>query len=145
MCNDVVLVTGGFDPLHSGHIAFFNEAKSLGDFLVVGINSDNWLTRKKGKPFLSFKERETIISNLRMVDLVIAFNDDDGTAQDAITKTRKLFSHNTIIFANGGDRTITNIPEMSLDDSNLKFQFEVGGSNKRNSSSWILKKWKEAQ
>ena len=57
----IVLVTGGFDPIHSGHISYFKEAAKLGDWLVVGINSDEWLTRKKGKPFMPFGERETII------------------------------------------------------------------------------------
>jgi D-beta-D-heptose 7-phosphate kinase/D-beta-D-heptose 1-phosphate adenosyltransferase len=137
----VVLVTGGFDPIHSGHIAYFNAAKKLGDFLVVGINSDEWLTRKKGKPFLTWDERECVISNLRMVDLVINFDDSDNSAKDAILVTRKLFTNKQIIFANGGDRTKDNIPEMSLKDSNLAFQFGVGGDYKKNSSSWILEKW----
>lgn len=141
MIKRIVLVTGGFDPIHSGHIAYFNAAKNLGDFLVVGLNSDEWLTRKKGKPFMNFKERESIISNLRMVDLVIHFNDDDGSAINAIKKTRKMFTKDTIIFANGGDRTINNIPEMSVKDINLIFEFGVGGEDKKNSSSWILKDW----
>lgn len=137
----IVLVTGGFDPIHSGHIAYFNAAKELGDFLVVGINSDEWLTRKKGKPFLSWDERECIISSLRMVDMTMYFNDDDGSAKDAILTTRKLFTNKQIIFANGGDRTKDNIPEMSIKDNNLVFQFAVGGDYKKNSSSWILEKW----
>lgn len=145
MSKRIVLVTGGFDPLHSGHIAYFQEAKRLGHFLVVGINSDEWLTRKKGKPFLPFEERESIIVNLRMVDLVIGFNDEDGSARDAIRVVRKMFPKDKIVFANGGDRTAQNIPEMSLDDKNLEFQFGIGGHDKKNSSSWILKEWKEAK
>ena len=141
MQKKIVLVTGGFDPLHSGHIQYFNSAKKLGDFLVVGINSDEWLTRKKGKPFLSFEERESIIVSLRMVDAVISFNDDDGSAINAIKKTRKMFPHAKIVFANGGDRTVDNIPEMNVNDENLVFVFGVGGSDKKNSSSWILKNW----
>ena len=69
----VVLVTGGFDPLHSGHIAYFKAAKSLGDKLIVGLNSDEWLTRKKGKPFMPFNERIEIINELSVVDEVISF------------------------------------------------------------------------
>ena len=71
----VVLVTGGFDPLHSGHIEYFRAAKKLGDVLVVGINSDEWLTRKKGRPFMPFKERLAIIESLEMVDDVMSFED----------------------------------------------------------------------
>ena len=72
-----VIVTGGFDPLHSGHIAYFKAAKKLGDKLVVGLNSDEWLRRKKGRPFMPLIERKTIIENLEMVDEVISFNDKD--------------------------------------------------------------------
>ena len=64
----IVLVTGGFDPLHSGHIDLFNEAKKLGDKLVVGVNSDEWLTRKKGRPFMPIEERHKNVQNLKMVD-----------------------------------------------------------------------------
>ena len=63
---NIVLVTGGFDPLHSGHIEYFKAAKELGDHLVVGVNSDEWLTRKKGRPFMSFDERCAIIKELRV-------------------------------------------------------------------------------
>ena len=81
-----VLVTGGFDPLHSGHLEYFKEAKKLGDELIVGINSDEWLTRKKGRPFMPFKERLAIIRALEMVDDVLSFDDSDDTACGAIFK-----------------------------------------------------------
>jgi cytidyltransferase-like protein len=138
----IVLVTGGFDPLHRGHIAYFNEAKALGDILLVGVNSDEWLTRKKGKPFMSFEERLNIIQNLKCVHHAFGFNDDDGTAKDAIRVVRNENPTSKIIFANGGDRNYTNIPEMDYDDEKLEFVFGVGGDNKANSSSWILDAWK---
>ena len=72
----VIVVSGGFDPLHSGHIAYFAAAKKLGDRLVVALNSDEWLVNKKGKNFMPFDERASIISNLKMVDEVISFDDD---------------------------------------------------------------------
>ena len=75
----VVLVTGGFDPLHSGHINYFNNAKKLGDKLIVGLNSDDWLTRKKGQPFMNLENRASIIVELGMVDEVIIFNDTDNS------------------------------------------------------------------
>ena len=74
----IVLVTGGFDPLHSGHIEYFKAAKELGDYLVVGVNSDAWLTRKKGRPFMPYQERQSIIKELSVVDEVIVFDDNNN-------------------------------------------------------------------
>ena len=139
----VVLVTGGFDPLHSGHIDYFKAAKELGDKLIVGLNSDEWLTRKKGRPFLTWEERASVIGELACVDRVINFNDDDDSATDAIRKTRSLYPNIEIIFANGGDRQADNIPELFDDNTGeLTFAYGVGGDNKKNSSSWILDNWK---
>lgn len=137
----IVIVTGGFDPLHSGHIAYFKAAKTLGDRLVVGLNSDEWLTRKKGKPFMPLQERMAIVGNLAVVDEVIVYNDDDGSSSDAIRLTRASYPDAEIVFANGGDRTQENIPEMIFDD--VEFVFGVGGEDKKNSSSWILEDWKK--
>lgn len=139
---NIVLVTGGFDPLHSGHIAYFQAARALGDRLIVGINSDAWLERKKGRAFMPIRERGTIVSNIVGVDQVVLFDDADGSACDAIRQVREQYPESRIIFANGGDRTPDNIPEMSISDSNLEFQFGVGGEFKKNSSSWILQEWK---
>ena len=140
---DTVLVTGGFDPLHSGHIEYFKSAKQLGDCLVVGVNSDEWLTRKKGRPFMPFSERMSIIKELSCVDKVIAFDDSDDSACHAIFYT---MSTNTgkVIFANGGDRTNTTTPEYTTygDHPQVEFAFGVGGEDKKNSSSWILDEWK---
>lgn len=135
----VVLVTGGFDPLHSGHIAYFKAAKSLGDKLIVGINSDDWLSRKKGRPFMSWFERSKIIQHLDMVDYVIEFNDDDNSSRLALKLVKQTWSDADIIYANGGDRTDKNIPEMDVEG--VEFVFGVGGQDKKNSSSWILKNW----
>jgi cytidyltransferase-like protein len=136
----LVLVTGGFDPLHSGHLAYFKAAKTLGDKLIVGLNSDDWLTRKKGRPFMPLHERYSLVNNLIMVDEVITYNDDDGSSCDAIRQVKANNPGAEIIFANGGDRTKENIPEMIFDD--VEFVFGVGGEDKRNSSSWILSDWK---
>jgi cytidyltransferase-like protein len=138
----IVLVTGGFDPLHSGHINIFTAAKRLGDVLIVGVNSDEWLARKKGRAFMPLMERANIIRNLRMVDYVIDFSDSDNHAKEAIKKVRETYPGYHIVFANGGDRTAANIPEMDIDDDNVSFEFGIGGHNKMNSSSWILEEWK---
>lgn len=135
----IVLVTGGFDPLHAGHIEYFNESKQLGDKLFVGINSDAWLTRKKGKNFLPIVDRVKIIENLKMVDGVILFNDDDDTAIEAIKNVKLLYPNNSIIFANGGDKHAINVPEITV--PNILFKFGVGGNSKINSSSDLLEQW----
>jgi len=140
MINRVVLVTGGFDPLHSGHIEYFKSAKRLGDILVVGVNSDAWLERKKGRAFMPAKERITIIENLKMVDHCILFDDSNGSAIEAIRNAKMMYPNSQLVFANGGDRTQDNIPEMS--ESDVTFEFGVGGEDKKNSSSWILDEWK---
>ena len=142
----VVLTTGGFDPLHSGHIEYFKAARELGDHLVVGLNSDAWLTRKKGRPFMPFEERAAIIKELSCVDEVIGFNDDDGTACNAIGQVLATKGSSwQLIFANGGDRKNTNTPEYKTYglDTDVKFVFGIGGDDKKNSSSWILKAWSQ--
>ncbi len=143
----IILVTGGFDPLHSGHIAYFEEAKKLGDELWVGVNSDAWLTRKKGRPFMTFEERSTIIKNLKMVDQVLGFEDDAiGSSNKCIEHILSVTGMNTqIIVANGGDRNAGNIPEVIKysDHNRVSFAWGVGGDDKKNSSSWILKDWSQ--
>jgi cytidyltransferase-like protein len=140
----VVIVTGGFDPLHKGHIEYFKAARKLGDRLVIGVNSDEWLARKKGRPFMLLEDRLSILEQSNSVDKVITFDDSDGSAKDAIRVAMLHYPmpNTKFIFANGGDRTKENIPEMDIVDPNLEFVFGVGGENKMNSSSWILEEWK---
>ena len=142
----VSLVTGGFDPIHSGHISYFSRAKDFSDFLVVGLNTEEWLTKKKGQYFQSWKERAEIISHLTMVDAVITVPDDDeGSACGAIAKCLEIAD--TVIFCNGGDRGKTNTPEIVKygNNSRVEFQFGIGGDDKMNSSSWILKGYFDRQ
>ena len=135
----IIVVSGGFDPIHSGHIAFFKEARALGDKLIVALNSDDWLINKKGSYFMPFYERKSVIENLSLIDEVLDFEDDEkGSASKALIKIKEMYPKDKIIFANGGDRNKNNIPEMDIDD--VEFAFSVGGDDKKNSSSWILKK-----
>ena len=140
------LVTGGFDPIHSGHISYFSRAKDFSDFLDVGLNTEEWLTKKKGQYFQSWKERAEIISHLTMVDAVITVPDDDeGSACGAIAKCLEIAD--TVIFCNGGDRGKSNTPETDKygEDPRVQFEFGIGGDDKMNSSSWILKGYFERQ
>ena len=142
----VSLVTGGFDPIHSGHISYFARAKDFSDFLVVGINTEKWLTNKKGQYFQSWVERAEIIRHLRMVDAVITVPDDDqGSACGAIAKCLEIAD--TVVFCNGGDRGKTNTPEVDKygEDPRVEFQFGIGGNDKKNSSSWILRGYFDRQ
>ncbi len=137
----IIVISGGFDPVHSGHISYIKSAEKLGDKLVIALNSDSWLKNKKGKFFMPFSERKKILENINGVNEVINFKDDEqGSAIYALEKIKTIYPNDEIIFANGGDRTKENIPEMSLSD--IKFVFGVGGEDKKNSSSWILKNWK---
>lgn len=135
-------MSGGFDPIHSGHLAYLKAAKALGDELVVGVNTDDWLFRKKGASFMPWHERKKIVESIKDVDYVVTFNDDDNSARQLITRVRENNPDAKLIFANGGDRTKENIPEMDVKDHNLEFVFGVGGDDKMNSSSWILEEWK---
>ena len=142
----VSLVTGGFDPIHSGHISYFKRAKDLSNYLVVGINTEEWLTNKKGQYFQSWVERAEIIRHLRMVDAVITVPDDDqGSACGAIAKCLEIAD--TVVFCNGGDRGKTNTPEVDKygEDPRVEFQFGIGGNDKKNSSSWILRGYFDRQ
>ena len=102
----LIVVSGGFDPIHSGHIAYFKAAKDLGDKLIVALNSDEWLENKKGKYFMPFKERKIILESIYYVDEAISFEDDDlGSCINALEKVKRLYPDADIYFANGGDRT----------------------------------------
>ena len=140
MKNTIVVVSGGFDPVHSGHIKLIKQARLLGNALIVGLNSDEWLARKKGRAFMPWQERLCVLNNLSSVDEVYTFDDDDGTACHLLQQVRAHYPNDRIVFANGGDRTRENIPEMAV--PNVEFVFGVGGNDKSNSSSWILQEWK---
>ena len=128
----VVAVSGGFDPVHIGHIRYFKEAKKLGDRLIVILNSDEFLIKKKGYVFMPYKERKEIIENIKYVDKVVKCIDKDET----VNKTLSLLKPD--IFAKGGDRTIDNIPERKVCERlGIKMAFNVGGP-KAQSSSWLV-------
>ena len=141
--NDIILVSGGFDPIHSGHIYLIKEAAKFGDVVVL-LNSDDWLKRKKGKEFLPFNERKIIMGSIKNVIDVLPFNDSDNTCIKGIKEAIIKYKNHNILFANGGDRNNSTTPELIFcEKNNVKTIWGVGGNNKANSSSWILNKWKE--
>ncbi len=135
----VVVVSGGFDPIHSGHISLLKEASSLGDHLIVGINSDEWLERKKGYVFMPYEEREEIIQSIQYVQGIIKFNDDDDSACDLLEQVKEYYSECNIVFANGGDRNQSNNRELKV--KGVEFVYGIGGDDKKNSSSRIVEKF----
>ena len=136
------IVSGGFDPIHEGHIEMIRSSSDISDGVIVLANSDDWLIRKKGKNFYQLKTRLAILKNLKGVIDVIEFDDMDDSASDGIRKARKKYPNDKLVFANGGDRGKDNIKEdLVCEELNIEKAFGIGGDYKANSSSWILKKW----
>ena len=137
---NVIIVSGGFDPVHKGHIRMFREAANLGHQVIIGLNSDDWLTRKKGKPFMKCDERAVILESSKFVNQVLPMNDSDDTASDIIFKVCTLYNNEdfNIYFANGGDRGKGNVPELDVCKGlNVVMLWGVGGG-KIQSSSWLI-------
>ena len=132
-----IMVSGGFDPPHIGHIRMFKEASKWGK-VIVALNSDEWLMRKKGYVFMTLKERLEIITEFASVEYVMSFDDTDGTACEAIVCMKPD------AFANGGDRKKDNTPEMDLcDELGIQMLWGIGGQDKPQSSSWLVNKFLE--
>ncbi len=131
-----VAVSGGFDPIHIGHVRMFREARELGDKLVVIMNNDNWLRMKKGFTFMPQKERAEIIRHLPFVDKVVFTDHTKGDTDNSVSRT--LAKVRPDIFANGGDRVSKNVPEVALCKKlGIKMVFNVGQGGKVQSSSWM--------
>ena len=137
----LIILSGGFDPVHKGHVRMFEAASKLG-YVAVGINSDKWLIRKKEKYFMPFSERKEILESIKFVDEVVGFNDDDDTACDLIKNINNKYSEKMeIYFGNGGDRTNQTTPEIEYcDKNNIGLIWDLGGG-KIQSSSDLLKSW----
>ena len=129
--NKTVMVSGGFDPIHVGHVRMIQEAAKHGDGIVVA-NSDAWLERKKGYVFMPWEERAEIILSMRGVLDVLPVDDSDGTVCDALRR------YNPGYFANGGDRKQNNTPEMDVcEELGIEMLWEVGGGKIQSSSDLV--------
>ena len=142
------IVSGGFDPIHEGHIENIKESALGADGVIALVNSDEWLCRKKGQNFMNFKTRSTVVEAIKGIVEIIAFDDSDNSACDGLRKARKKYPNDTLVFAKGGDRTADNIPEIDVcKELDIEIKYNIGskisGSQKPNSSSWILKQWDE--
>jgi|TARA_R100001480_G_scaffold18730_2_gene28215 D-beta-D-heptose 7-phosphate kinase/D-beta-D-heptose 1-phosphate adenosyltransferase len=134
-----VMVSGGFDPVHAGHIRMILDAGKWGDVIVVA-NSDRWLFEKKGFNFMDFEQRAEILNAIKGVILVDSVDDTDGTVCEAIRR------HKPTYFANGGDRGRDNTPEQTVcEELGVEMLWSIGGDEKRDSSSDLVKRAREAK
>ena len=132
---DIICVSGGFDPLHSGHLAMFRQASTYGALTVI-INSDEWLVRKKGFVFLPWEQRAAIIGDLRCVSQVSTVDDADGTVCEALARLKPRY------FANGGDRKPGNTPELELCQKlGIEMLWNTGGEKTDSSSAIARRRW----
>ena len=135
----VVVVSGGFDPIHIGHVRMFERAKALGDKLIVVLNNDNWLTAKKQHIFMSDVERKEVIEGLRAVDEVVLTK--HGVNPKDMSVCIELAEIKPDIFANGGDRKPDGnpVPEVELcNNLGIALVYNIGDGGKIQSSSWLL-------
>ena len=138
--NYIVILSGGFDPIHKGHIQMIADAYAYGKVFVL-LNSDNWLNTKKGKAFIDFEERKFIVENIKGVFKVLSVDDSDGTVCAGLKELRKQYPDSTLTFANGGDRKENNVPEVDVcNELGINLIWNIGG-DKVQSSSDLLNKW----
>lgn len=133
MPNETVAVSGGMDPVHKGHVRMIQEAAQFGDVVII-LNSDDWLMRKKGFVFMSWEERAEILSAIKGVTKVVRVDDSDGSVCEALRREKPTY------FANGGDRTDKNTPEMEVCiDLGISMLWGVGGGKIQSSSELVAK------
>jgi D-beta-D-heptose 7-phosphate kinase/D-beta-D-heptose 1-phosphate adenosyltransferase len=134
MIKNTIAISGGFDPVHIGHVKMIEEASRHGGVLVI-LNSDEWLMRKKGYVFMPWKERAYIMGNIKGVVAVTNVDDSDDTVCKALSR------HRPDAFANGGDRKGNNVPEVALcEDLGIEMLWNIGGGKIQSSSTLVDKR-----
>ena len=132
-----IAISGGFDPIHVGHVRMIVEASQFGNVYVI-LNSDAWLVRKKGYAFMNWEERAEIISSIKGVAKGVHANAEDGTVCSALSTLKKNPDIDLDYFANGGDRIDKNTPEMSLcSELGIEMLWNIGGGKIQSSSSLV--------
>ena len=142
----ISIVSGGFDPIHPGHIMMMKDCLKFSNYLIVGVNSNKWLINKKGNYFMDIQHRIYVVSSLNVVNETMEFEDDDkGSANNLLIKIRNKYSNDKIIFANGGDRSDSSkiLEFETAKQYNIDLKFGIGGSHKESSSSDLLQRWSE--
>ena len=135
----ISIVSGGFDPVHVGHIELFQKARDLSDKLWVILNTDDFLANKKGQPFMPYEERKVVVKSLRMVDMVVDSIDEDQTVCKTLKQIAGQSPNFELLFCNGGDRTSgKNTPEHKLCEK-IGIETVYGLGDKIQSSSWLTK------
>ena len=130
--NKTIAISGGFDPVHIGHLKMILDASQYGSVIVI-LNSDEWLTRKKGYVFMPFEERKAILEEFTHVNHVVSVDDSDGTVCDALDKLRPCY------FGNGGDRASDNVPEVAFCKKyGIGLKWNVGGNKVQSSSDLVV-------
>ena len=138
MNKKIIILSGGFDPVHKGHVRMFKAASEYGD-VVVGANSDDWLIRKKGKFFMPFLERKEILESIKYIDSVLAFDDSDDSACQLIKDVKSHYGNDIeLYFGNGGDRTNETTPEIEYcKKNNIGLIWDLGGGKIQSSSDLL--------
>ena len=142
----ISIVSGGFDPIHPGHIMMMKDCLKFSNYLIVGVNSNKWLINKKGNYFMDIQHRIYVVSSLNVVNETMEFEDDEeGSANNLLIKIRNKYSNDKIIFANGGDRSDSSkiLEFETAKQYNIDLKFGIGGSHKESSSSDLLERWSE--
>ncbi|MFV1957816.1 MAG: adenylyltransferase/cytidyltransferase family protein [Planctomycetota bacterium] len=135
---DILVLSGGFDPLHVGHIRMFQHARDMAALLVVGVNSDDWLQRNRGRVYMPFEERREMVASIRGVTSAVGFDDADDTAVSLLRMVHTMSPGAKLAFGNGGERTAVNVPEVDVcKELGVDLVWGLGGDHVQASSDRV--------